>query len=104
MEGTRVGRRASKKSHDRAEPRIFHSMRIITRPARFAKDEIVAIVLLLPEPFAALALMNGGIELRDWEKSVAAHETSLVAEASEIGKSIPDTAAREMAVLAFENQ
>jgi hypothetical protein len=72
--------------------------------ARFAKDEIVAVVFALPEPLAVLALMNGGIELRDREKLVTAHETSFVAEAGEIGKHIPDTAGREMAVLAFENQ
>jgi hypothetical protein len=71
---------------------------------RFAKDEIVAVVLALPEPLAVLALMNGCIELRDGEKPVTAHETSLVTETGEIGKHIPDTAGREMAVLAFEYQ
>jgi hypothetical protein len=82
----------------------FRSIRSITRPARFAKDEIVAVILALPEPLAVLALMNGGVELRDREKLVTAHETSVVTEVDVIGKYIPDTARRAMAVLAFENQ
>jgi hypothetical protein len=40
------------------------------------KNEIVAVILALPEPFAVLALMNGGIELRDRQQPIAADKTS----------------------------
>src|SRR6202000_975336 len=50
------------------------------------------------------ALMHRGIELRDREKLVAAHEASLVPEGLELGKPLADRAGREMAVLAFEHQ
>jgi hypothetical protein len=40
------------------KPTVTISIRSITRPARLVKDEIVAVVLALPEPLAVLALMN----------------------------------------------
>ena len=57
-----------------------------------AKDEIVAVVVALPEPFGVLVLMHDGIELRDRKYPVAADEAALVAEAFEIGKYIADIA------------
>ena len=70
----------------------------------FSKYEVVAVVLAFPEVRAVLALMNGGIELRDRQHLVAAYETADVTEAGEIRKYLFDTARREMTILAFENQ
>jgi hypothetical protein len=52
----------------------------------FSKDEVVAVVLAFPEVRAVLALMNGGIELRDRQHLVAAYETADVTEAGEMEK------------------
>jgi hypothetical protein len=72
--------------------------------ARFAENEIVAIVLALPEPFAVLALMNRGIEFGGWKNLVAPDEASLVAKALEIRKHILNRAGREVPIFALENQ
>ena len=49
---------------------------------RFAKDKIVTVILALEEPFAVLALMNSGVELRDRQNLITANETALVAQAA----------------------
>src|SRR5713226_4794850 len=80
------------------------SIRASTRSGRFAKDKIVAVVLALPEPFAALALMDGRIEFRDRQELAATDERSLVAQALEVGEYVVDATVCEMAVLTLEDQ
>src|SRR6266700_5690415 len=71
---------------------------------RFAKDTIVAVVLALPEPFAALALMDGRIEFRDRQELAATDERSFVTQALEVGENIVDASLCEMAVLTLEDE
>src|SRR6266704_2605581 len=71
---------------------------------RFAKDKIVAVVLALPEPFAALALMDGRIEFRDRQELAATDERSFVTQALEVGENIVDASVCEMAVLTLEDK
>src|ERR1700733_6519808 len=85
-------------------PRCLTSLTASTRRSRFAKDEIVAVVLALPEPFFVLALMNDGIEPGDRQNLIAANEASLVAEALKTGKYVLHIAGCEMPIFALENE
>jgi hypothetical protein len=70
----------------------------------FAENEIVAVILALPEPLAILALMYRGIEFGDRQKPIATNKTSLVTEARKVGEHVADVTGREMAILALEHQ
>ena len=71
---------------------------------RFAKDEIVAVVLALPEPFAVLALMNRSGKFGDWQEPAAANEATLVAKPFEIREQTFHIAGRQVPVFALKHQ
>jgi hypothetical protein len=71
--------------------------------SRIGENEIVAVILVLPEPFAVLALMNCRIKFGNWENFVATNEPSLVTKARKVGKDFLDAARREMPIFALEN-
>src|ERR1700738_4035202 len=57
----------------------FTLQRPLRPVARSVENKIVAIVLVLPEPFAVLALMNRGIEFGDREKPLLEDKSSAIA-------------------------